>query len=164
MTAPGPEPLHGWRMRDYDDLIATLRESWLTQGITQDAIARRMGCSRSVAKTLLAGETGHGARRLLDLADALGYDLALIPRDAEPGSDEDAPSARAIQPQEPQNGSGVPASTLGPSEAISGRCACMAFRLDSVEPNGRFWCQCGHDRNDHIHEHAACTREAVMLG
>jgi transcriptional regulator with XRE-family HTH domain len=83
MTAPGPEPLHGWRMRDYDDLIATLRSSWLSQGVSQREIAERIGCSRPTVRALLAGNRT-AAIRLLDLADALGYDLALIPRDAEP--------------------------------------------------------------------------------
>ncbi len=80
----GPQQLTGYRLRDYDDLIATLRSSWLSQGLTQDAIARHMDCSRSVAKKWLAREAGHGARRLLDLVDALGYDLALIPRKDTP--------------------------------------------------------------------------------
>jgi transcriptional regulator with XRE-family HTH domain len=83
VTAPGPEPLRGWRLRDYDALIATLRQAWLTRGPTQDALARRMHCSRTVVADWLAGRAGHGPRRLFDLAAALGYDLALVPRQAE---------------------------------------------------------------------------------
>ncbi len=86
MTAdvPGPEPLHGWRLRDYDDLIATLGRSRETQRISQHEIARRTSISQGCVSEWFSGKATPTARHLCELADALGYDLALVPRDAEP--------------------------------------------------------------------------------
>ena len=53
VPTPGPEPLHGYRLRDYDDLIGELQ----------------------------AGEWPMVGSLGLRMADALGYDLALIPRE-----------------------------------------------------------------------------------
>jgi transcriptional regulator with XRE-family HTH domain len=78
------EQLSGYRLRDYDYAIAALRQAWLTRGPKQSALARRMGCSRSQVAAWLAGECGAGPRRLFALADALGFDLALIPREPPP--------------------------------------------------------------------------------
>jgi transcriptional regulator with XRE-family HTH domain len=50
-------------------------------GLTQEAVAAKTGVSR---KQLSEWENGHTiprADRLFDLANALGYDLALIPRE-----------------------------------------------------------------------------------
>lgn len=77
---PRGQQLSGYILRDYDDLIATLRSSWLSQGVSQREIAERIGCSRPTVRALLAGDRT-AAIRLFELADALGYDLALIPRE-----------------------------------------------------------------------------------
>lgn len=116
MTADGPQQLTGYVVRDYDDLIAQLRSSWLRQGVTQDALAQRMRCSRPVVRAWLAADAGHGSQRLLDLADALGYDLALIPRQPSDGDAPRSPLSSTLAAQEPAaRGSGC---TEAP-EAIS---------------------------------------------
>jgi transcriptional regulator with XRE-family HTH domain len=84
VTAPGPEPLHGWRLRDYDDLLRALRRAWLSLGLTQAQLGETVSLSRAQVANVFLGKSETPARKMLDLADALGYDLALIPRDAEP--------------------------------------------------------------------------------
>lgn len=80
-----PEQFTGYRLRDYDDLIARLRASWLTRGITADDVAHRIAYGDpAVVPRILAGRQGTRAARLFALADALGYDLALIPREEQP--------------------------------------------------------------------------------
>ena len=78
---PGRQQLSGYVMRDYDQAIATLRRSWISQGLTQQEIADRIGGARHRISTTLSGESEAPSRRLFALADALGYDLALIPRE-----------------------------------------------------------------------------------
>jgi hypothetical protein len=60
---PGRQQLTGYRLTDYDDLIARLGDG--TEGFAE------------VLPEHLAGD----GRRLFETADALGYDLALIPRE-----------------------------------------------------------------------------------
>lgn len=87
MTDPGPEhvgppPLAGYVMRDYEHMIAALAASRESQRITYAEVARRMG--RTFLQQVfnwLSGGAECRARRLFALADALGYDLALIPRE-----------------------------------------------------------------------------------
>lgn len=73
-------PLVGYRLRDHDEAIAILRRTQITCGPSHEALARRMHCARTVVGYALAGVSGAGARRFFDLARALGYDVALIPR------------------------------------------------------------------------------------
>ena len=81
MTTPDREQLSGYVMRDYDQLVATLRRSWLASGASQREVARRMGDDTHVyVSRWLSGQVVATAVKLFDLADALGYDLALIPR------------------------------------------------------------------------------------
>lgn len=80
---PGRQQLHGYLLRDYDDLIATLREAAKSQGIGMAKLARRLGVTAGTVARCLAGRACSPdvpAR----LADALGYDLALIPREDTP--------------------------------------------------------------------------------
>lgn len=84
MTGPehvGPEPLAGYLIRDYEEAIATLARSRESQGVTYATMADRMGGTylQQVFNWLQGGSECR-ARRLFALADALGYDLALIPR------------------------------------------------------------------------------------
>lgn len=81
VPTPGPEPLHGYRLRDYDDLIATLAQSRDSQGIAVAELARQLGASVSQVRRWLAGEWPMVGSLGLRMADALGYDLALIPRE-----------------------------------------------------------------------------------
>jgi transcriptional regulator with XRE-family HTH domain len=66
---------------DYDQLIATLRQAWISQGVSQAALAARIGCDRGEVARWLACRVQPAGRRLVQLADALGYDLALVPRE-----------------------------------------------------------------------------------
>lgn len=73
--------LHGWPIRDYDHLIATLARSRASQDITYAEMARRMGgCYLQQVFNWLNGVEPR-AHRAFDLAHALGYDLALVPRE-----------------------------------------------------------------------------------
>lgn len=77
----GPMPLAGYVMRDRDHFVATLRQAWLTRGPSQAEIARRARTSRPTVASWLNGTDGTVVSRAFDLAHALGYDLALIPRE-----------------------------------------------------------------------------------
>jgi transcriptional regulator with XRE-family HTH domain len=101
----GPRPLTGYRLRDYNHAIAVLRNSREGQRLGQRVIGARVGTTQSAICDWETGRTEPLASSLIRLADALGYDLALVPRDA------DAPSARIRQPQSAENGSGVPRPT-----------------------------------------------------
>lgn len=69
-------------MRSYEQLVATLAASRERQGLTFAEVARRMGrCYLQQVFNWLNGGAECRARRLFALADALGYDLALIPRE-----------------------------------------------------------------------------------
>lgn len=79
---PGRQQLSGYVIRDYEQLVATLARSRETQNITFAEVAHRMG--RTYLQQVfnwLNGGSECRARRLFALADALGYDLALIPRE-----------------------------------------------------------------------------------
>lgn len=82
MTAkPGIQHLCGYRLRDYDDLIAMLVRSREIQDVSQRALAARLGVSQAAVSRWLGGMRTGNADVPFDLADALGYDLALIPRE-----------------------------------------------------------------------------------
>lgn len=80
MTLDGPQPLTGYRLRDYDDLIARLAASRESQGIPMRELTRRCAVGIGTISEALRGAIDPSASRLVALADALGYDLALIPR------------------------------------------------------------------------------------
>lgn len=84
MTHDGPQQLVGYRLRDRDDFVASLRQAWLTRGPSQAEIARRAHTSRPTVASWLNGTDGTVVARAFDLAHALGYDLALIPREDTP--------------------------------------------------------------------------------
>jgi hypothetical protein len=76
------EQLTGHRLRNYEEAIAILAASREAQGIAFAEVARRIGrCYLQQVWTWLNGGAECRARRLFALADALGYDLALIPRE-----------------------------------------------------------------------------------
>lgn len=77
---PAPKP-RAYRLRDYDDTLATLAQIRDDRGITYAAIAADLGVDRSDIAKWLHGERRPLAHRLVELAQALGYDLALIPRE-----------------------------------------------------------------------------------
>jgi len=79
---PGRQQLTGYVVRDYEHMMAAFAASRESQHLTYDEIARRMGrCYLQQVFTWLNGAAECRARRLFALADALGYDLALIPRE-----------------------------------------------------------------------------------
>lgn len=81
----GREQLRGWRLRDYDQLIAKLARSRESQGISQARLAAEAHYGSDVGvHYVLSGKRDAPGRRLFDLADALGYDLALVPREDAP--------------------------------------------------------------------------------
>lgn len=84
MTADGPQQLTGYRLRDYDELLATLRRAWIDQRLRQADTAAYVDCTRSQIANILRGRSETPGRRLLDLIHAHGYDLALIPREDTP--------------------------------------------------------------------------------
>lgn len=117
----GPQHLVGYRLRDYDHLVATLREAQRAKGApSQRALGVMLGAHSSSVNEWLVGKTEPLAARLVALADALGYDLALVPRDA------DAPSAPVHSPQTASSTPMVVRPRVGTSEAaetISGGAA-----------------------------------------
>lgn len=114
----GPQQLTGYRLRDYDDLIARLGESRRTQGMSQHALARAAHVGHQQLGKWLTGSTWPLAPNLVAVIEALGYDLALIPRQPP---DEDAPSARLSELQGCETRLGVPESTPGRSEPAETR-------------------------------------------
>lgn len=80
---PGRQHLTGYRLRGYDHAIAVLWRSREAQGITQQALGERVGVGQPAISDALRGVTEVGGSRLFDIARALGYDLALIPRGSE---------------------------------------------------------------------------------
>ena len=79
------EQLNGWRVRDYDDLITRLGNNRRSRGWSLNDVAERTGRARTAGRGWLwmveRGRTVPTAVHLFELADALGFDLALIPRD-----------------------------------------------------------------------------------
>jgi transcriptional regulator with XRE-family HTH domain len=81
VTQPDRELLWGWRMRDYDHLCSALYASRLRQALTLAEVAERLGGHLQHVSRSLRGDDEMRGRRLFALADALGYDLALVPRE-----------------------------------------------------------------------------------
>jgi len=78
---PGRQQLHGYVMRDYDETIATLAAARKSQGVSLRQLATRTDCAPGTLSENLRGLHRMDALTLLQVADALGYDLALIPRE-----------------------------------------------------------------------------------
>ena len=81
MSTDGRQQLTGYRLRDYDDAVATLGRSLEAQGITQTELGERLGRHRQQISPWILGDVEMRSRALFAVADALGYDLALIPRE-----------------------------------------------------------------------------------
>jgi transcriptional regulator with XRE-family HTH domain len=71
----------GYLVAGYDDLVTGLTEKRIEKGLTMEEIARRTGWSAATVSRVLAGVRQAPGRKLFDLLHALGYDLALIPRE-----------------------------------------------------------------------------------
>jgi transcriptional regulator with XRE-family HTH domain len=69
------------RLSDYDDLRQILHAEQIRRGPSHSELARRTGMSRQQVGDWLGGNAGAGARRVFALTHALGYDLALVPRE-----------------------------------------------------------------------------------
>jgi lambda repressor-like predicted transcriptional regulator len=75
---PGRQHLTGYRITGYDHLIAALGRSRESQGISLRALAERTDCSAATLSENLRGRHRMDAVTALQIAAALGYDLALI--------------------------------------------------------------------------------------
>lgn len=84
MSTGGPQQLTGYRLRGHADLISRLRQTQTRRGTTHAAIARQTHVARQQVSAWLAGTSGRTVGYAFDLAHALGYDLALIPREDTP--------------------------------------------------------------------------------
>jgi transcriptional regulator with XRE-family HTH domain len=62
-------------------VLAELRRAWLASGLTHQDIAARTGILRPNVTRVLNGKHMPTLRTLVAVADVLGYDLALIPRE-----------------------------------------------------------------------------------
>ena len=85
MAELGGERLRGWRVRDYDDMATRLGNNRRERGWSLEYVAQRTGRARAAGRGWLwkveRGDVAPGAVALFEWADALGFDLALIPRD-----------------------------------------------------------------------------------
>jgi transcriptional regulator with XRE-family HTH domain len=88
----------GYLVRDYDHAISLLAQARRDQKLSLVAVGERMGHSFQQVGQWLRGTHQAQARNLLALADALGYDVALVPRAGHP-SNPDGDSARLVKPQ-----------------------------------------------------------------
>jgi transcriptional regulator with XRE-family HTH domain len=68
-------------MSDTPAVLVELRRAWLTSGLTHEEIAGRTGIVRPNITRVLNGKHMPTLKTLVCVADALGYDLALIPRE-----------------------------------------------------------------------------------
>lgn len=74
-------------VRDYKTLIAVLVLARHEQGKSLADVVAHTGGSRAALSEALRGKHELGAARLIAVADALGYDVVLIPRETGEGSD-----------------------------------------------------------------------------
>lgn len=87
MTGPeqvGPGPLAGYLMRDHAEVIAALGAARDARRLSLATVGRRSGHTLQRISLWLRGDQVPRADGLFDLAHALGYDLALIPRKDTP--------------------------------------------------------------------------------
>lgn len=68
-------------MSDVPPALTQLRRAWLASGLTHQEIAERTGIIRPNITRALNGKHMPTLKTLAVIADALGYDLALIPRE-----------------------------------------------------------------------------------
>jgi transcriptional regulator with XRE-family HTH domain len=69
------------RISDPAGFPATARRLRHAAGLTQRELARKVGVTNMAISLIELGKSGTTLHTLLNLADALGYDLALIPRE-----------------------------------------------------------------------------------
>ncbi|GAA2696443.1 helix-turn-helix domain-containing protein [Actinoplanes palleronii] len=77
----GQEPKRVYRLRDYDHAIAALNANRESRQISISKLAATVKAGRTEVSLWLLGKRKPAAQRLFDLAGALGYDLALIPKE-----------------------------------------------------------------------------------
>lgn len=71
-------------MSDTTAALIELRRAWIASGLAHQEIARRTGINRTSVTRALNGKHISTLETFTRLADALGYDLALIPREDTP--------------------------------------------------------------------------------
>ena len=74
-------PPKAYVVAGYEQLMAHLAHAREDQGLTFAEIGQRSGCHLQQVHNWINGGSECRARRLFKLAHALGYDLALIPRE-----------------------------------------------------------------------------------
>jgi transcriptional regulator with XRE-family HTH domain len=78
---PGRQQLTGYVLRDYGHAIAVLGRARESRGVTIAQLAAHVGTTAQTLSWNLRGKHRMDAHNLLAAFDALGYDLALIPRE-----------------------------------------------------------------------------------
>lgn len=68
-------------VHDYEEFRSALYQTWNDSGRTLADMADEIGCAFQHVSVSLRGVNEMRGRRMFDLAHALGYDLALIPRE-----------------------------------------------------------------------------------
>jgi DNA-binding phage protein len=79
-ASPGRKRFSGYRLRDYDHTIATLAASRECQGISLSRLAEHTDCAPTTLSENLRSRHRMDVLTLLQVAGALGFDLALIPK------------------------------------------------------------------------------------
>jgi plasmid maintenance system antidote protein VapI len=69
------------RITTRTDLAAAIRREWISSGVTLAEIGQHMGgTSPQAVSNLLSGRRGLLLSTAIKLANAVGYDLALVPK------------------------------------------------------------------------------------
>jgi transcriptional regulator with XRE-family HTH domain len=76
----GAKELRGYPMQDADHLVAVLRERRMALGLSLSEVARRAGRSKGWLSQVERGYVAAGLPALMDVLDAIGLDVALVPR------------------------------------------------------------------------------------
>lgn len=76
-----PTPLGGYVMPSYRHALAVLVQAFEAEGIPQRDLCERLGWAPASVHDALRGVHEVRSGRLFELAQALGYDLALVPRE-----------------------------------------------------------------------------------
>lgn len=80
MVMPPVRP-RAWRLKDYEHALRTMNGIRRNRDITHAQIAEALGASRQEVAKWLRGVRRASAHRMPQIAKALGYDLALVPRE-----------------------------------------------------------------------------------
>ena len=82
-------------MKTLSEVASSLRSQTATRGLTQDVLRQRAGVSRRTLTHVLSGQQDYKVTTLLAVADKLGLELVLVPREAAVGLGHDDTAAAA---------------------------------------------------------------------